>query len=245
MSQICIIIPCYNEGDRLPIKEFSKFSDENENIHFLFVNDASKDNTLEVLETICKDNTRFNFISLETNKGKSGAVLNGMQHAFEENHKIYGYFDADLATPLNEVNRLAEYIENKNKVFAFGSRIRKIGSEVNRTVKRHIFGRIFATFASNILNLAVYDTQCGAKLFSKEAAKVAFNNEFVSRWFFDIEVIQRLKVHYAETFLQRSMEVPVLQWKEIGDSKITFKDVIKTPMELMKIKTSFKSKTNG
>jgi len=245
MSKICIIIPCYNEGERLPVQGFKKFSDTNEKISFLFVNDASTDNTKDVLEELCKNDTHFKYINLDVNQGKSGAVLNGMQHAIKEDFNIYGYFDADLATPLNEILRLAKFIDNDNMVFSFGSRIRKIGSQVNRTVKRHIFGRIFATFASNILKLAVYDTQCGAKLFSKEAAIIAFKDAFVSRWFFDIEIIHRLKEHYGDSFLQRSMELPVIQWKEVLDSKITFKDMIKTPLELMKIKNSFKTKTNG
>lgn len=242
MSKTCIIIPCFNEEKRLPSSEFIAFSKEHQDFHFLFVNDASTDNTESVIQAMKSENENSIFsLSLESNQGKSGAIRAAANHLIEEkDYDNIGFMDADLASPLNEALRIKEYINDPKYHFVFGSRIRKIGSNVDRTLKRHIMGRLFATLASNILGIPVYDTQCGVKFFSKSAAQVAFKDTFVSRWYFDIEIFHRLHEHYGDNFLDVTHELPVRIWHEIEGSKIKLSDVIKTPLELLKIKKSFK-----
>ena len=108
------------------------------------------------------------------------------------NPDFIGFLDADLAAPIEEIDNLLKIIKiDKTKEVVFASRIQLIGSEIKRNYFRHFFGRVFATGVSNILNLPVYDTQCGAKLFRTEHAELIFSEHFISRWFFDVELFAR------------------------------------------------------
>lgn len=235
MSSICIIIPCYNEANRLPVLEFEKFIYEN-NIHFCFVNDGSRDTTIEVLHTL---RNRFvdkiTVIDLAQNKGKANAVRQGvltMKNRFD----YVGYFDADLATPLNEVNNLLnEFERNATLKLVFGSRILTLNSTIQRKAYRHYFGRIIATCISLILQLPIYDTQCGAKLFRNEVLATCFEQDFVSKWLFDVEIFKRLKTEYQSETKNMIKEQPLQKWTDVGESKITLWDMTKVPLELLKI----------
>ena len=77
-------------------------------------------------------------------------------------------------------------------VGVFGSRIRRLGAAITRDPLRHYFGRVFATLASMVLDLAVYDTQCGAKLFRvNDDLRRAFGHVSL-RWIFDVELLARI-----------------------------------------------------
>ena len=187
MRKICIIIPCYNEAERLSIKEFTDFINNSENVYFCFVNDGSRDKTFEVLQSM-KNGTkeRILIVNLEKNKGKAEAVRKGILESLKWlNFDMLGYFDADLSTPLSEIYTLLSSIDKKESYqFAFGSRVKFINNTIERNFYRHYFGRVFATFASIILRLSIYDTQCGAKLIKKDITTEIFIKPFYSKWFF-------------------------------------------------------------
>jgi glycosyltransferase involved in cell wall biosynthesis len=215
MQKICIVIPCYNEAERLPRDDYIQFYQQNENIHFCFVNDGSTDNTKTVLSELQKQRERIRIINLETNQGKAEAVRTGMLDAFaQQSFDMIGYFDADLATPLEEVFLLAKAMsDDPDYLVSFGSRVQRLGSTIIRNPARHYFGRVFSTVASIILKIPVYDTQCGAKLFRPENIKKIFQDPFLSTWLFDLEIFAR----YINTFgrdevLERLIEVPLTQW---------------------------------
>ena len=103
-----------------------------------------------------------------------------------------GYWDADLATPLSTIPEfIGKFQSNRALVAVCGSKILRLGASIHRSVFRHYFGRVFATVACNILNILVYDTQCGAKLFRTEHAELIFSEHFISRWFIDVELFAR------------------------------------------------------
>ncbi len=253
-----LIIPCYNEATRFNIHAFLAYYKLLENVHIIFVNDGSTDSTHELLLTIqieCEtrnDNASVSIIKLPSNVGKAEAVRQGMRVATKKpNTKYVAYFDADLATPLTEVKNLllAMQMDSRRKM-VLGARIKKAGSHIERSAVRHYTGRIFATVVNNlILKTAIYDTQCGAKMFTKQCAQQIFAKPFVSRWLFDIELISRIQVLYPTDQLNTIMyEQPLNTWKEMGDSKIRIKDLIEMPQQLFKIykeqKDDFK-KTEG
>ena len=85
------------------------------------------------------------------------------------NPDFIGYLDADLATPIEEIDNLLNIIKtDSKKEVVFASRIQLIGNEIKRNFFRHFIGRIFATCVSLLLKIKIYDTQCGAKIFSKK-----------------------------------------------------------------------------
>ena len=240
----CIIVPCYNEGKRLPINDFEKFISNNEDFALLLVNDGSSDNTQELIDSLSnKFPEKIVSYKLNKNSGKAEAVRQGFLYALQNiNSAYFSYLDADLATPLEELKRLHSIIsKNNNWQLIFGSRFKRLGVKINRKIYRHYFGRIIATFISMILKLPIYDTQCGAKIFRKELATKLFQSEFISRWLFDVEIFARIiKQKGREAIYDIAFEEPLQQWIEVGGSKINFRDMIKVPIELLRIKRKYK-----
>jgi dolichyl-phosphate beta-glucosyltransferase len=185
-TQTCIIIPCYNEAKRIDLATFQKFIQKEEHIHFLFVDDGSSDNTSNILADFCNKNSSKNQLhTLLKNSGKAEAVRQGVLLASQNKmYKYIGYWDADLATPLEEISHFLDYTNGHYKLI-IGCRISRLGAKVKRKSSRHYIGRVFATFASIILKINVYDTQCGAKIFHRDYCSL-FTEPFITKWLFDV-----------------------------------------------------------
>jgi hypothetical protein len=124
-----------------------------------------------------------------------------------------------------------------------GSRVKRLGSSIDRQLWRHLTGRIFATFASVISRLPVYDSQCGAKLFRRHAAAIVFREPFVTQWLFDVEILVRLRNRYGlNTVLQAVNEVPLKTWIDVGGSKWRVKRLLGIPVDLLKIHLRYNAK---
>ena len=101
---ICIIVPCYNEAKRLNASAFCRFAAEHPRVHFVMVNDGSRDDTLDVINQLSRQITcPMSVIDLPVNQGKAEAVRQGMQEGFTFAPDYVGYWDADLATPLDAI----------------------------------------------------------------------------------------------------------------------------------------------
>ncbi|SDK91323.1 Glycosyl transferase family 2 [Salinimicrobium catena] len=236
MRETCVVVPCYNEGDRLCVPSFLDFL-RNSPHSVYFVNDGSKDNTLDLLGSVKKAYPdKVEVVNLTKNFGKAEAVRQGFLSAIEsEKFHYIAYLDADLATPLEEIDFLLSHIESGIEV-VIGSRVKRLGTEIIRYPLRHYLGRVFATMASVTLDLKVYDSQCGAKIFQKEIAEILFLNPFQSKWLFDLELLYRLKHTYPENFNKIILEVPLRTWQEKGDTRIKMLDFVTAPLELLRIK---------
>ncbi|GGH39931.1 hypothetical protein IA57_01700 [Mangrovimonas yunxiaonensis] len=242
MNTTCaIIIPCFNEANRIDSEKFKTFEKQNSNIVFYFINDGSTDDTRPVLDELCKSSSHFNVLHLEKNGGKAEAIRQGILN-LKTDYDYIGYLDADLSTPLKEIDRLLKFAQDNHKKFVMGSRIKIVGNAIDRRLKRHISGRIVATIIDSfILRLGIYDTQCGAKIIDSQLAKELFKEPFQTKWLFDVELILRTKLKYGKTYcLENMVEVPLLQWQDIGQSKITFGDILKLPSDFIKIYTHYK-----
>lgn len=240
-----IVIPCYNEASRLPIIEFEQYLHENPSILLLFVNDGSKDSTSNVLHSLQASLKNAYVLDLPINRGKANAVREGFLYALANfSFEYIGYFDADLATPLCEIQRLLSDFYSDPKIqMVVGSRILRMGAKIDRNTKRHIFGRVFATIASNTLLLPVYDTQCGAKLFTKSLASDIFQEPFTSKWLFDVEIFARVAIKNGfPEVMKVILEHPLKHWLEKGDSRIKGKDFFIFPLDLVKIHRKYHQK---
>jgi hypothetical protein len=126
-------------------------------------------------------------------------------------------------------------------VFSFGSRIRKIGSTIERENSRFLIGRVVATFISNILDIKVYDTQCGSKLFTRAISEQLFEKEFISRWLFDVELFYRMILLFGrEKAIKKMLEIPLKLWVEKGDSKVKLTYGFKLWFDLFEIQRKYK-----
>jgi len=155
MPKNWLIIPCYNEQSRLKENKFKIFFDNDTVIDtVLFVNDGSKDDTINILNSFENAyNQKVKVLDLKLNVGKAEAVRKGINMACESGAEFVGFADADLATELEEVAQLFQKIETLRHInILMGSRFKRLGSHIKRTNKRHVLGRIFSTFASLILN---------------------------------------------------------------------------------------------
>lgn len=225
----------------MPVAYFEDFYANNSSINYCFVNDGSKDETIQLLNNLKQKHERVDVLNLTHNVGKAEAIRQGMLYVLAQQPFTHlAYFDADFSAPLNQLNLLIGNLKNEDTQLVFGSRIKRIGAEIDRTLKRHILGRVFSTFASIILKLPVYDTQCGAKLISADLAKQVFAQPFLSRWLFDIEIFARVVGIYGAKLAQQKMvEVPLTYWKEVGNSRLKFGFMLKVPFELWRIKKNY------
>lgn len=240
---LVIIVPCYNEAERLPINEFITFLNDNAGVFICFVNDGSRDSTLKILHQIKEAyEGNVHILSYDENVGKAESVRRGVLYCTGHFHfDNIAYVDADLATSLQECLELSKYINNEIS-FCFGSRIMRIGSVIERSFMRHIIGRIVATFISWVLNLKVYDTQCGCKIIKRDLASKLFEEPFISKWLFDVELFARMIKIYGRLYCNSKMiEIPLLKWTDKRGSKVKISYAFRLWFDLYTINRKYHS----
>lgn len=249
MNDVCLVIPCFNEQNRLPQRQILESVQTRAGLSICFVDDGSTDGTPGVLSAL-KSNAPANIevITLGRNCGKAEAVRQGMLHVARSNRFAFvGYWDADLSTPLEDLDGLLSIlVSNPSCLLAMGSRVKRLGSLIDRHLWRHITGRIFATFASLISGLPVYDSQCGAKLFRQQAVAMAFREPFATQWLFDVEILVRLRNCLGmNAVLLMVAEMPLKTWVDVNGSKLRVKHLLGVPFDLLKIHIRYNAKAAG
>ena len=223
-SNVAIIVPTYDEARRLDTAAFERFLGAPEGARLLVVDDGSTDGTAAILERLAAGYGRASVLRLERNSGKAEAVRRGILAALNEGAEVVGYWDADLSTPLDALPTMLGALETEPALVAvIGSRVRLLGHAIDRRPARHYTGRVFATIASLALGVAVYDTQCGAKLFrATPSVRDAFSRPFRSRWAFDVEILDRLLPPGTSTAEASTVirEVPLATWHDEPGSKL-------------------------
>lgn len=244
-GEICLVVPCFNEAKRLSLESFDELLRTGW-IHLLAVNDGSTDGTGDILEAFARTQPNFSVIHLKKNSGKGEAVRQGCIKAFSPRLTHVGYFDADFATPPQEIIRIAQVAQaNMAKSIVMGSRVKTLGSDIRRSTSRHLFGRIFATLASIAIQEPIYDTQCGLKLLRTSGDfHTYFATRFTSRWLFDIEIMFRLKQQRGLSGKKRLdnqvLEVPLLVWHEVVGSKTRARDGVIALGQLLRLSMRYR-----
>jgi dolichyl-phosphate beta-glucosyltransferase len=133
LPKAVIIIPCYNEENRLDVQSFSDYVKSNSNIFFLFVNDGSSDNTGKIIKELALKNSNKLFCkNLEKNCGKAEAIRQGFLEAFKMDADYIGFLDADLATPLSSIDEFCQFLKTEGISIVIGSRVRLLGRKIER-----------------------------------------------------------------------------------------------------------------
>lgn len=257
MGRVVLVVPCYNEESRLQVSQYLRFLGQSEAsaVSFLFVNDGSKDGTLGRLRELEADATklvgggRVSVLDLQPNGGKAEAVRRGMNAVLRDTtlgpNDVVGFWDGDLATPLaavldllgvfrggeDGVDRVRGDPEAEETLppvdMVFGARVGLLGRDVKRKLSRHYLGRIFATLASVLLGVPIYDTQCGAKLFRPTSQlRQALADPFRTGWIFDVELLARLARAYDALgfgLADAVFEYPLHRWQDLPGSKLGFR----------------------
>ncbi len=241
-----VVIPCYNEETRLKTDTFKNFVDKNLGYHLCFVNDGSTDNTLEVLNNLAKGKESYiSVYNCPQNGGKAEAVRQGILHMIKDPQLNYvGYLDADLSTNFQDFDDLVQTISDSDFQIVGGSRISRMGANITKAGSRAIISKTINLMIRNILGMSFQDTQCGAKVMTREVAEKMFNEKFKTSWLFDVEIFLRMKQYYgAEKAEKVICEQPLKRWIHEDGSKLSMKDSFKIIMQLLKITFSSKSKT--
>ena len=240
------MIPCYNEAGRLRVERFRDFLAGNINKRILFVDDGSRDETVRVLEQICRGyEDRSGILINARNQGKAESVRSGINHALRNfTQEFIGYWDADLATPLESVQAFLGVFEDQPRIeMVFGSRVKLLGRRVERKAVRHYLGRTFATVVSVMLRMPIYDTQCGAKLFRvNETLERVFAEPFLTRWVFDVEIIARyLNRNHRDSraLVEAIYEYPLEVWVDVEGSKVRAADFFRAFVDVLRVKRKY------
>jgi glycosyltransferase involved in cell wall biosynthesis len=217
---VCVVVPCFDEAGRLDVDAFAGLAGQVDRL--LFVDDGSTDDTSVVIGRLVEASPeRVGLLSLPRNVGKAEAVRVGMLDAIEGGASIVGYLDADLATPPDEMLRLIDIARAQPfRTAVLGSRVALLGHTVRRRPVRHYLGRLYATAASLALGVAVYDTQCGAKVFRVGTPlQFALADPFPDRWAFDVELLARLLADPNQA-ADPVIEVPLREWRDVAGSSV-------------------------
>ena len=200
-QSLSIVIPAYNEAERLPrslARIFSWLDESGTDAEVIVVDDGSRDATLHVAQGLAANEARLRVLGLGRNRGKGAAVRRGVEAA-ERDWILFS--DADLSTPIEEVLRLAEAIEAGSDI-AIGSRdVAESDIERHQPWYREAMGRTFNRIVQTLAMPGIADTQCGFKLFSAAAAKRSFARMTIEGFAFDVEVLfiaRRLRYDIAE-----------------------------------------------
>jgi glycosyltransferase involved in cell wall biosynthesis len=243
MSQrrIGVVVPCFNEAQRLDLARFRGELDATPALEFVFVDDGSGDETAALLASFrAAIGERVHVLGLAHNSGKAEAVRRGVLYALDAGFDLIGYWDADLATPLRYIGLFAKLLENPDTMLVVGSRVQLLGRHVERSPLRHYIGRGFASLAALVLDLPIYDTQCGAKLFrSSDVIRAAFARPFSLNWAFDVEFLLRLLEQQTQgqpiDLRRQCIEYPLEEWIDQGGSKLRANHVPRVMVEVAKM----------
>ena len=231
--KLAVVIPMYNEASRLDVKYI--VSNSNEVTQWIFVDDGSTDQTPQIIRQLVTDirakGGSAESIELPENSGKGEAVRQGILMAAETDCDICGFLDSDFSTPLSEFTRIAHLADSGDSPIVLGARVALIGKDIRRTPGRHYMGRVAATLISALLDLPVYDTQAGIKVFRREVVKDLFEEPFISRWLFDCEFLLRAKKAGLSM-----VEEPLDVWHEnFKGNKVNIGSYFRSLLDLVKI----------
>jgi hypothetical protein len=151
--------------------------------------------------------------------------------------------DAYLSTDLADFDNLVQTIEHSDFKIVSGSRISRMGANITKESARKIISLTINFIIRKILKMDFRDTQCGAKIFHKDVIRVSFDEKFVTKWIFDVEIFKRVSQHFglkkAKTML---CEQPLKRWIHVDGSKLSLKDSIKIVFQLAQIAWVYRGK---
>jgi glycosyltransferase involved in cell wall biosynthesis len=224
--QLSIVIPAFNEEQRLPAtleKIANYIREKRPDTEVIVVDDGSTDKTAAVAGTWTSKIGQLRLVSNGRNRGKGFSVRHG---SLEAKGDIVLFTDADLSAPIEEGQKLLAALETHD--VAIGSRaVDRSLIEVHESAFREFAGIIFNKIVRVILRLPFVDTQCGFKAFRRERCLVIFEQQTIERFGFDPELLY-LARHHGLSIVEvpvRWAHSPVTKVNMLRDSVQMFLDV--------------------
>jgi dolichyl-phosphate beta-glucosyltransferase len=233
VCSLSIVIPAYNEAKRLPatldrILSYLAAEGADATTEILVVDDGSTDGTAALVREYGARHRCIRLLSNPGNRGKGFAVRHGMLAA--ENEWVL-FTDADLSAPIEEFETLLKAAKDSGAAVAIGSRAldRRL-IEVHQAAMRELSGRVFNAFMRFCTGLKIYDTQCGFKLYRRDAAREIFRRQLLDGFSFDVEdavIAQQVNI--------RLIEVPV-RWSNVEGTKVAFSNGLRAFLDVLQIR---------
>ena len=229
---LSIVIPAFNEEQRLPstLDRIFQWLDCNPypGVEVLVVDDGSTDATAKAVETRAAAEPRLRLVRNPGNRGKGYAVRNGMLAAQGE---WILFSDADLSAPIEEFPKLWNAAKESNAAIAIGSRaLDRSLIGVHQGQWRELSGIFFNRIMRLVTGLPFLDTQCGFKLFRRDAAQRVFPLQRLDGFSFDVE-----DLFVARTLGIAAIEVPI-RWNNVEGTKVSLKHGIASFIDLLRIR---------
>lgn len=215
LPKLSIVVPAYNEAARLPLTlpRLISFCQQHGSAELLIVDDGSRDTTANLIELAAKEHCFIRLLRNPGNRGKGYSVRHGMQEASGE---WILSTDADLSSPIEEVQKLLTAAEREDAAVAIGSRaLNRALVGVHQSAMREWSGRFFNLAMRLSTGLPFRDTQCGFKLYRCDAAKAIFPRQLLDGFGFDVEDLMIARIHGY-----RTVEVPV-RWDNVEGTKVS------------------------
>ncbi|MHB0975984.1 MAG: dolichyl-phosphate beta-glucosyltransferase [Candidatus Aquicultorales bacterium] len=231
---LSVVIPAFNEANRVGaslqrIHEYLSRSDRS--FEVIVVSDGSTDATDFLIKRMARELGGIVCISYKKNRGKGFAVKQGI---LASKGRYVLICDADLSTPIEELENLLPHCEGSVDV-AFGSRaLPESHLDVDQTVLRHLMGRIFNAIVRAVALPGVRDSQCGFKCIKGEVARQLFSTMTTDGFAFDVELLVRAKksgYHICEIPI-RWLDKPSSTVRPFSDSISMLADVIRVSRSL-------------
>ncbi len=229
--ELSIVIPAYNEETRIGltlIRTLDYVQAHRPTAELIVVDDGSRDRTANVVEDLARRNPRIRLIRLPHNMGKGAAVRAGMLAAQGE---LVLFMDADLSTPIEEVQKLSLHIADGADVVIGSRGLSDSDIRMRQPLPRELMGRGFNLIVRSLLMGGFRDTQCGFKLWTAHAAREVFSRLTLDGFSFDVEALL-----LAKSLGLRIVEVPVV-WYHAPNSKVSpVTDASRMFVDLVKLK---------
>jgi dolichyl-phosphate beta-glucosyltransferase len=231
---LSIIIPAYNEETRLPstLRTVTAWLAARQwgFCEVIVVDDGSRDRTAAVAEEFTKNVPCLRVVRYPGNRGKGYAVRTGMLEAKGE---WVLFSDADLSSPIEEFDKLSAAADRDSAAIAIGSRaLDRSLIGVHQPLFRERAGQIYNLAMRTALRLDLADTQCGFKLYRRDAARAVFSRQKLERFSFDAEVL-----FIARKLGFRITEIPV-RWNNVEGTKVGMFNGAQSFLDLITIRVN-------
>jgi dolichyl-phosphate beta-glucosyltransferase len=228
---LSIVIPAYNEEKRLPptlAAVLAYVDSTGEPAEVLIVDDGSRDSTAALVEELAGRDARVRLLRNPGNRGKGYSVRHGMLEARGE---WLLFSDADLSAPIEELSKLKQGAARAGAAVAIGSRaLDRSLIGVHQSRGREVSGIVFNRVMRLITGLPFVDTQCGFKLYRRDAARAVFARQRLEGFGFDVE-----DLYIARVLGFKAVEVPV-RWNNVEGTKVGLTSGLRTFADLLLVR---------
>lgn len=223
-TSLSIVIPAYNEAERLPdfLRSIASYNNEHagEIAEVLVVDDGSTDNTVSAATQLIAELPQLHVLEHSENRGKGAAVQTGVMAAAGD---YIVFMDADGATGIDQLPKMRAALHEAE--IGVGNRWMRGADTERSSFLRKLSGYVYRTYMK-LFGLGDVDTMCGFKGYHRDVARALFADLQEERWLFDTEIA------YKAVRAKYSVKNFPIRWRSMDGSKLDTKTLLKTALQI-------------